>query len=407
VTALADQYRILTTFLKAHEKAWLYPILPDWPESRAHYPAAWLKALGEASVEEQRLFEDVQVYPGMPEDLRQLIESAASVVRIDVVKEEWPLDVMDLQGLNLKKQHEIQRLLPLLEREASGLENAVDIGGGMGHLARTCVKYFHWNFHSIDRNRELQEKGRWWRERSRTIDKSKLNFVEAEFSNEADETVDALFAQDKSLSIGLHTCGPLALSQFQKSLRSSLIVNFGCCYDKMDLSKDLNRSALAQEIALRWSQPSLFLATRGRKGMTIDEFALLKRVNAYRFAIDLFFRERYPELGFVIAGDAPKALYAEDFSAYARNRFEKLGMPAHHSALELKAFYERQDIQEEIRSLFAAHMIQNVFSRPLELAILMDRALWLEEQGFDVKALEVFDRNASPRNIAIIAHRKT
>lgn len=405
MSALAKQYRELAAFLKGHENAWLHPILPDWPRSRANYSEGWLLALGNASLEEQMLFEDVQVYPGMPEDLRALVEAAGSLTVMDSVKDEWPLDMVDLQGLNLKKQHEIQRLLPLLSREAAGLENAVDIGGGMGHLARICVKNFHWNFHSIDRNPELQEKGRWWRERSRTIDKSKLNFVEAEFSDKADEAVDALFAREKSLSIGLHTCGPLALSQMKKSLKSSLIVNFGCCYDKMDLSKDLNRSVLARELGLTWSKPSLFLATRGRKGMTVEEFALLKRVNDYRFAIDLFFREKYPELGFVIAGDAPKALYAEDFSVYALTRFEKLGMARKHTAEELLAFYERPGIQEEIRALFAAHMIQNVFARPLELAILIDRALWLEEQGFAVKALEVFDRDASPRNIAIIARQ--
>ncbi|RYZ51033.1 MAG: methyltransferase, partial [Proteobacteria bacterium] len=190
MSALADQYRALAAFLKGHEAAWLHPILPDWPRSRANYSEGWLLALGNASLDEQRLFEDVQVYPGMSEDLRDLVEAAGALTVMDGVKDEWPLDRVDLQGLNLKKQHEIQRLLPLLSREAAGLENAVDIGGGMGHLARICVKNFHWNFHSIDRNPELQEKGRWWRERSRTIDKSKLNFVEAEFSDLADEAVD-------------------------------------------------------------------------------------------------------------------------------------------------------------------------------------------------------------------------
>ncbi|RYZ89140.1 MAG: hypothetical protein EOP04_07595 [Proteobacteria bacterium] len=191
----------------------------------------------------------------------------------------------------------------------------------------------------------------------------------------------------------------------KKSLKSSLIVNFGCCYDKMDLSTDLNKSALGREMGLTWSKPALFLATRGRKGMTSEEFALLKRVNDYRFAIDLFFRETYPELGFVIAGDAPKALYTECFSQYALNRFDKLGMPGKHSANDFQDFYDKLEIQQEIRALFAAHMIQNIFARPLELAILIDRALWLEEQGFAVKALEVFDRDASPRNIAIIARQ--
>ncbi|RYZ89143.1 MAG: hypothetical protein EOP04_07610 [Proteobacteria bacterium] len=78
-------------------------------------------------------------------------------------------------------------------------------------------------------------------------------------------------------------------------------MNLGYCYDKMDLQDDLKKSIIARELGLTWSKPALFLATRGRMVMTSEEFAPLKRVNDYRFAIDLFFRANIPELGFVIA----------------------------------------------------------------------------------------------------------
>ncbi|MBC7530730.1 MAG: methyltransferase [Oligoflexus sp.] len=402
--ALDERYREIIGFLKPFESLWLGSILPRWPESRTSFPEAWLSFLGSQSFEDQRAFEDERPIPGMPEDLALLLERAGRVCELESVDEAWSLADIDVQGLNLKKQHEISRLLPLLASEGKEIERAVDIGGGMGHLARLCVKNFAWDFHSIDRDPALQDKGRWWLNRSRGLDKAKLSFVNAEFSEQADPRVDALFNGEKSLSLGLHTCGGLALSQFRKSLASSLIVNFGCCYDKMNLSEDVNRSALALELNLPWSQSSLFLATRSRKGLSVAEFALMKRVNEYRFAIDLLFRKLYPHLGFVVAGDASKVLYAGDFSRYVIDRFARCKLELSLTADELNAYFASDVIQKEIAAIFAAHMLQNLFARPLELAILHDRALWLSEQNYSVRLVQVFDREQSPRNVAIVAH---
>lgn len=396
------------SFLKAYEGLWLNSILPRWPFARDAFPEAWLSFLASRSFEEQRAVEDELAIPGMPQDLERLVTWAHEVSQLESVdvSESWNLADIDVQGLNLKKQHEISRLLPLLKCEGQGIERAVDIGGGMGHLARLCVKNFEWDFHSIDRDQALQEKGRWWLNRSRGLDRSKLSFVAAEFSERVDPEVDPLFDGDKTLSLGLHTCGALALSQFRKSLASSLIVNFGCCYDKMNLKEDLNRSGLARQAGLSWSQSALFLATRSRKGLSIEEFRLMKRVNEYRFAIDLLFRKLFPDSGFVVAGDASKALYAGDFAAYAIDRFRRCRLSLSLDAQELNAYFASGPVQEEVAAIFAAHILQNLFARPLELAILHDRALWLSEQGYSVKLVQVFDREISPRNIALVAHRR-
>lgn len=401
---LRQRYQDIVSFLKAYEGLWLGTILPRWPSSRANFPEAWLTFLSAQSFEDQRAFEDERPIPGMPEDLATLLEQAGQLCQLEKVEDSWRLADRDVQGLNRKKQHEISRLLPLLASEGKAIERAVDIGGGMGHLARLCVKNFAWNFHSIDRDAALQEKGLWWLNRSRDLDKSKLAFVNAEFSERLNPALDNLFVGEKSLSLGLHTCGRLALSQFQKSLASSLIVNFGCCYDKMQLSGDLNRSTLAQELGLAWSQSALFLATRSRKGLNVSEFALLKRVNEYRFAIDLLFRKLHPEQGFVVAGDASKSLYAGEFALYALDRFARCELHLSMTSEELNNYFADPAIQKEIAAIFAAHMLQNLLARPLELAILYDRALWLSEQNYSVKLVQVFDREQSPRNVAIVAH---
>jgi hypothetical protein len=52
-----------------------------------------------------------------------------------------PLDPLLVSGLSVKKRHEVARLLPLLGRvaAATGARLVVDVGGGVGHLARAVA----------------------------------------------------------------------------------------------------------------------------------------------------------------------------------------------------------------------------------------------------------------------------
>ncbi|MCZ7677918.1 MAG: hypothetical protein M5U28_03700 [Sandaracinaceae bacterium] len=43
-----------------------------------------------------------------------------------------------------------------------------------------------------------------------------------------------------------------------------------------------------------------------------------------------------------------------------------------------------------------------MLARPLELALVLDRAACLAEHGAAPEVLEAFDRAASPRNVAIV-----
>ena len=57
--------------------------------------------------------------------------------------------------------------------------------------------------------------------------------------------------------------------------------------------------------------------------------------------------------------------------------------------------------------MFLANIIRWQFGKAVEHALLTDRCLYLEENGFDVEMAEYFDSDLSPRNIGILAHRRT
>ncbi len=393
----------LTALLRPWSGLWSRSILQNWPESAAAYPDAWLsyaESLDEAG--ERALDEGVP--PGdPPESLRTLLDGLRALTALPWHEGVQPLTVTETQGLNAKKRHEVERVLALLGPRTRGIREAVDIGGGMGHLARLCVKHFDWTFHSIDRDAALQDKGRDWLRRTRAPAHESPRFIHASVEDGPQPGIDPLFSGRERASLGLHTCGPLALAQIRKSQEAGFLLNFGCCYDTMELARDLPVSRVGKAHALPFTQHALFLATRSRHHKSEAEFALMKRVYAHRFAFELLARRTFPERGFVRAGDAPKALYTAPFAIYARDRLERLGLDARLTAPELEAFAAA--VRPETRRIFLCHLLRDRFARALEVVILLDRALLLEELGFRVEVLQVFEPSLSPRNVALIASR--
>ena len=49
--------------------------------------------------------------------------------------------------------------------------------------------------------------------------------------------------------------------------------------------------------------------------------------------------------------------------------------------------------------------LRNLFRRPLELWLVLDRALFLEEQGYSVRLGTFCDYPLTPRNLLLLAER--
>lgn len=400
---LQARLKALTDLLRPWSELWSRSILQNWPEAGAAFPESWLSYADSLDEEGERRLDAGELPGEPPRSLHSLGLELRELTALPWHEGVQPLTTADSQGLNAKKVHEVERVLSLLGPRTRTIRQAVDIGGGMGHLARLCVRTFDWTFHSIDRDAALQEKGRDWLRRARALPREKLCFIHASVEDRPQSEIDSLFAGEDRASIGLHTCGALALTQIRKSQGAGLLLSFGCCYDQMDAERDYPVSRFGQSHALPITRRALFLATRGRHHKAEAEFALMKRVNEQRFALDLLLRRRFPALGFVRAGDAPKALYAESFAVYARDRLERLKLEVGMTDAELDAF--EVSARPETRRIFHCHLLRDRFARALEVVILLDRGLLLEELGFQVELLQVFEPRLSPRNIALIASR--
>ncbi|QSQ26733.1 methyltransferase [Pyxidicoccus parkwayensis] len=393
----------LTHELRPWSALWSRSILQGWPGSGAAYPEDWLayaRSLDEAG---ERRLDQGELVGIPPPSLGALLGALQELTALPWHEGLHALTVTETQGLSVKKTHELERVLALLAQRARFIHQAVDIGGGMGHLARLCTRTFGWTFHSIDRDAALQDKGRRWLQRTQRPGGDPLCFIQASVEDGPQPRIDPLFSGRDRASIGLHTCGPLALTQIRKSQGTGFVLNIGCCYDKLETPRDYPVSRFGGAHPLPFTPHALALTTRGRHHKTEVEFARMKRVYAWRFAFDLLTRRHFPERGFVRAGDAPRTLYDGNFAVYARDRLERLGLDAGMTDAELDSF--EVSVRAETRDLLLCHLLRDRFARALEVVLLLDRALLLEELGFQVELLQLFDPRLSPRNLALIASR--
>jgi hypothetical protein len=135
-------------------------------------------------------------------------------------------------------------------------------------------------------------------------------------------------------------------------------------------------------------------------------FDLKLKVKLYRYAIHLLLTDQYGLADVLSLGNSPHSLYDRPFSAYALEQLRRLSVTATHSEAELDEFFAQETVQRTIHNMIAAGFIRNALGRVLELYLLLDRAIFLEEKGYDVSVAEFFDERISPRNIGITALRR-
>ena len=307
-----------------------------------------------------------------------------------------------------KKQHEIKKLAPLINHyyHSHAIERMIDIGGGVGLFSQRLTHAYQLKITSLDMNKELQESGK-KRYLKNAIGEKKLEYKQVTVSDS-----DPLFLNELSpqvMTVGLHTCGPLAVSQILASAAKSVrsIVNFGCCYLKLsEQGHDQNISQFAKSFAspLIMNQFALTLACGPHRKISHQGVAFKQVVKHYRYGLHILLVELYPEYQLTTFGNSPTKVYDGDFANYVTAQFQKLSLTLKHTAEELNAFYCEKLFL--IKRMYAAGFIRDALSRVLEVYLLLDRAIYLEEKGYSVEILEVFDEEISPRNLGIFAHSK-
>ncbi len=393
---------------------WQNEIMLMYPDPCQDYPKKWIEDLVRFQDKSTALrLERKDVFPFIENpDLRSFYLKLEELTQLPKSPSYPPMPEDHWTWLNTipKKQHEIRKLAPHIHAlyEKHQPEALLDIGGGVGLLAQSLNNHYGHKVISVDMNTEFQKIGEVRQKKNSRHPGNPVTYLNFKVSE--DSPFSKLF-EHKLLPVGLHTCGKLALDMIKISASKKVpaLINFGCCYHTLDENSDLqNLSAFARHNdPLFLNKFALTLACRAHKKMSEKDYDFKILVKRYRYAIHILLHDSYGIPDMLGLGNSQAKLYASPFSDYAREQFKRIDLPLRHSDEELNQFFNDPNLQLLIKEMLAGGLIRNALGRALELYLLLDRAIYLDEQGYEVMVSEFFDEEISPRNIGLSAQLKS
>ncbi len=206
-------------------------------------------------------------------------------------------------------------------------------------------------------------------------------------------------------AVALHACGDLhgRLLELAPANRVQALSLSPCCYHRTSAQQYVAFSLSGKQSDLTLSRQDLALAvqetvTAGRRVRSLRDIEI-----AWRLGFDELQRELRGEDHYLPVPSFPKALLSGDFAGFCAwaAGIKGIELPPN---LPYEAF-ERAGYQRASRTRRIELVIQ-LFRRPLETWLVLDRALYLEEQGYEVEVGTFCPRNLTPRNLMIRARRQ-
>jgi hypothetical protein len=175
-----------------------------------------------------------------------------------------------------------------------------------------------------------------------------------------------------------------------------------CCYNRTSNSthQPLSDAASAAKLKLSLEDLALPLSETVTAGARIRQQR--DQSMAWRLAFDLLQRELRGIDEYLPTPSLPPDWLKKDFARYCHDLAELKQLPRvqprNWSALQA-AGWKRLS---EVRNL---ELLRGLFRRPLELWLVLDRALYLQERGYQVRLGRFCNSQLTPRNLLLLAER--
>ncbi len=398
----------LHNFLLEYYPIWGQEIMDEYPKTIKDYPSPWIEELNQLNQEELFLIDSKQSFNKIKsKDFILFLERIQKITNISKIEEtpELALEDWAYTGVKLKKRHEIQKIVPKIKNifENNMITHINDIGGGVGHLSRILAHYHFIPTFSIDQNKTFQEIGEKRMKQFRKIpDAAKVTFINMKFGE--DQHTQQVFTPE-SFSIGLHTCGNLAIKLLETNIEKKTmgLLSFGCCYHliKRDSQFFLSDYYLKNNF-LKLNLYGLSLATRSHAETNFANYLKKEKVKNYRYGFHLFMMKHFNRTDLLDIGECPLHTYDKPVSHYIMTKLATCNIIHSFDHNYIEQFFNSPEIQKELRTMFLCNIIRWQIGRVLEVFLLIDRCLFLEENGYDVKLEQYFKEALSPRNLGIL-----
>lgn len=212
----------------------------------------------------------------------------------------------------------------------------------------------------------------------------------------------AALLEARHTPVALHACGDLhvRLIRLASAAGCKQLAIAPCCYNRTHLTRYSPMSSAAQYSDLQLSLDDLGLPM----SETVTAGARVRRQRdtsmARRLGFDLLQRQLRGVDEYLPTPSLPSAWLEKSFAEYCQHLAElkELSTVGAQNWPELEtAGWQRL---AQVRNL---ELLRGLFRRPLELWLVLDRALFLQEQGYTVRLGTFCESSITPRNILLLA----
>lgn len=393
---LEKRFIEISDFLKEHSLLINKEALDHYPNLPKQYKD-WVCEISQIKTSERiNLENNLEAHLIKDESYLHFLKKVRSLREIE--KTSLPQQELDKRlksKISLKKQHEIVAIADYLKDKV--FRRIIDVGSGAAHLSSHLIAYNKILANCIDASNDYQKIGfkKLKKFAPEILDRLTFNTIEIHESSKID-------IRDEDLLIGLHSCGDLSIHILKNFIMSQngQVLNYGCCYHKLR-NKNYNLSELAKQRGIKLNTFSLTLAAKGHKPQTLVELEKKIQVKSYRYGLHILNKDKLNK-NFISVGNGLKSDYQMSFADYV-NKFSPETL-LHLSKTEIERFYVQDETQEKIKDLIHLGIIRSQLARLIECYIVLDRALWLKENGAKIDIKETFDNGLSPRNIALYGY---
>lgn len=205
--------------------------------------------------------------------------------------------------------------------------------------------------------------------------------------------------------VALHACGELHIELLRQAVARgcSSIQLAPCCYHLIDTANYQPLSAAGQAAGLTLSQHDLKLAVQ--KQVTAGaRVARLRHTEVWwRLAFHALEVELTGDLAYRPLNSVGKHWFSGDFSDFACWAAEQHGLSL-PGQVNWQLYLERGAQHQRLVAQIDA--VRHLFRRAVEMWLVLDRALFLEQHGYQVEVQTFCAETTTPRNLMLSAARQ-
>lgn len=296
-------------------------------------------------------------------------------------------------GIGGRKLSQIEAFIGAIPCERLPL---VEWCAGKGHLGRLLSFQQQRPVTSIEWQQSLCEQGTELAEKHRVAQ----DFVQADVLSPAGA---AVLSKEQQV-VALHACGELHLELLRQGAtrKCSSIQLAPCCYHLIDTPLYQPLSAVDQQQDLALSQQDLKLAVQGQVTAGARVARLRHTEVQWRLAFHALEKDVTGHSEYRPLNSVAKHWFSGDFADFAHwaAAQHELNLP---NDLDWQLYLDRGARHQRV--VAQIEVVRHLFRRALEAWLVLDRALFLEQQGYSVTLKHFCDYSTTPRNFLISAQR--